>query len=40
MGFFLFSSGRIISINEKIEICKITNPSDYFILTKWINKIK
>ena len=39
-GFFLFSSGYITSNKDKpMEICKETYPTDYHILTKWIDKI-
>ena len=38
-GFFLFSSGSIASRDEKIDISKDKDPSDYKVLTDWINKL-
>ena len=38
-GFFLFTSGTINSLNEKIEVCKYKNPRDYTMLTEWINRL-
>jgi hypothetical protein len=37
-GFIMFGSGGISSQNSDIEICKKTNPIDYHIITKWIDK--
>jgi hypothetical protein len=37
-GFFLFSSGFIHTQNDKIEVCKIEQPTDYNSLTDWINR--
>jgi hypothetical protein len=38
-GFFLFSSGYITSHNERITVCKVNHPSDYKILTDWLEKV-
>jgi hypothetical protein len=39
-GFFLFTSGFLKSNQDKtMEICKETYPTDYQMLTDWINKI-
>jgi len=37
-GFFLFTSGFINTINDKIVVCKYQNPHDYKSLTDWINR--
>jgi len=37
-GFFLFTSGFINTINDKIVVCKYQHPQDYSSLTEWINR--
>jgi hypothetical protein len=38
-GFFLFTSGFINTLPDKIEVCKVQHPSDYNRLSDWINRI-
>ena len=39
-GFFLFTSGFINTLNDKIVVCKNKDPMDYNSMTEWINQIK
>ena len=40
-GFVIFGGGGFNSYNTNIEICKITNLSDYKTVTDWIdNELK
>ena len=36
-GFFLFTSGYIRTLYERIDICKEKNPNDYATVTAWLN---
>jgi len=38
-GWWIFSSGNVNSVDNKIEICQTNDPMDYIILTDWIKKI-
>lgn len=38
-GFFLFSSGSLDTDHNIIEIRKNDHPTDYHLVTEWINKL-